>query len=293
MIAPAGPRDLALLLLLAALWGGSYMLIKLALPTVPPVSIAAARVVLGAAVLWAVMRLQGKALPRGLAAWRPFIFLALVSNVIPWTLIAWGELRIDSALAAILTGIVPLATVVLAHGFTRDEKLTPAKLLGVALGIAGLGVLVGADALAGLGADVAAQLAVAAAALCYAVSTVYARRLVDVPPVVTSAATLIAATVFMAPASLMVDAPWTLAPDATALLALAVLGIPATAGGMLIFFTLIRNAGATVASLVNYMIPLMGVFWGWLVLDEGLTLQAGLALALILAGVAAINRRAS
>ena len=287
----ASPRDLALLFVLASIWGASYMLIKVAVASVPPVTIAAARILIAALVLVAVVGLRGERLPRGARAWWPFVVLAVVGNAVPFTLIGWGELRIGAGLGAILTGVMPLGTVLLAHVFTSDERFTATTAAGLALGFAGIVVLVGPDALAGLGDDVLAQLAVVAAALCYAAATVYARRLKAVTPTVTAAATMAAAAALMVPFSLVFDAPWRLAPDAAALASVAALGVVSTAGASLIYFGLVRSAGATVTSLVNYLIPPIGVLWGVLVLGEKLTADAIAALALILCGIAAINRQ--
>lgn len=288
----AGLRAFALLALLSAIWGGSYMLIKLALGTVPPATIAAARIAIAVVVLAGAARIAGARLPRGVAGWAPYLALGLLSSALPFALIGWGERRIDSGLAAILTGVMPLATAALAHVFTDDDRLTAAKAAGLALGFAGLVVLVGGDALAGLGDQLAGQLAVIAAALCYAGNTVYARRLGPRPPVATAAATMIAALVLILPASLIIDRPWRLAPDATALWAIVALGVGATAGGMFLFYALVRSAGATTTALVNYLVPLTGLAWGAAVLGERPPLRALAALGLILAGVALTNRRA-
>ncbi len=292
MKAPAaGPREFVLLALLSAIWGGSFMLIKLALGTVPPTTIAAGRLAVAALALSIIARLAGVRLPRGPRDWAPFFVLGFLSSALPFVLIGWGERRIDSALAAILTGVMPLATATLAHLFTADERFTRAKAVGLASGFAGLVVLVGGDALAGLGQQIAGQLAVVGAALCYAGNTVYARRLGPRPPLATATASMIAAVVMILPASLVIDAPWRLAPDATALWAIAALGLAATAGGMLIFYELVRTAGATTTALVNYLVPLAGVGWGAAVLGERPSIRAFVALGLILLGVALNNRR--
>ncbi len=285
------PRDLALLLLLAAIWGSSYTLIKLALPTVPPVTVTAGRMIVAAAVMLVVIRLRGERLPSRLRDWAPYLVTGIIGNALPFTLINWGETRIDAGLAAILTGVMPLGTMLLAHVFISDERFTLRKGAGVAAGFAGLVVLVGADALAGLGAQVLAQLAVVGAALCYSASTVYARGLSRLSPTVMTAATMLTASAASVPVALVAEAPWRLEPGATAIAAIIVLGVGATAAGMLIFFVLVRSAGATLTALVNYLVPVMGVAWGWLVLAETPSLRALAALALILSGIAAINRR--
>ncbi len=284
-------RDFVLLFTLASIWGGSYMLIKVALDTVPPVTVAAGRILLAALVLAVVVRLRGERLPVGARAWAPFAPIAIFGNVLPFSLISWGELRIDSGLAAILTGFMPLATVLLAHGFIRDERYTAAKGWGLAAGIVGLIVLVGPGVLAGIGADVVAQLAVVGAALCYAVTTVYTRRLRLQSPLETATASSIIGAAMIVPAAIVLETPWTLAPSAAALGAIAVLGVVGTAAASLLVFHLIATTGATFTAQINYLIPLMGVAWGAAVLGERPSAGAFVALALILSGVGLTSRR--
>ena len=290
---PPPPRraNVALLLSLALIWGSSYMLIKLGLESLPPLTIAAARITLAAMVVVAIMRWRGGRLPVGLAQWKPFFVMAMLSNVLPFALIAWGEQRIDSGLTGILLGGMPLATLVLAHLFTPDERLSTVKIMGLILGAAGLAVLVGADALAGLGGHLMGEFAVIAAALCYALATVYAHRVIRGRPTVSSAATLIIATAIILPLSLAIDAPWRLSPSALSLTATALLGVVGTGIATLIYFRLIAGAGATFTSMINYLIPPVSVLWGVLLLAESPSPRMFGALALILLGVALINRK--
>ena len=286
-------RDFALLFVLSSIWGGSYMLIKVALDTVPPVTVAAGRILLAALVLAVVVRVRGERLPAGPRAWAPFVVIAVFGNVLPFSLINWGELRIDSGLAAILTGFMPLATVLLAHVFIHDERFTAAKGWGLAAGLVGLVVLVGPDALAGLGSDVLAQLSVVGAAVCYAITTVYARRLRPRSPMETATASLIVAAVLIVPAALVIETPWTLAPSVVALGAIAVLGIVGTAAASLLVYHLIATTGATFTAQINYLIPMMGVAWGVAVLGERPSAGALFALVLILSGIGLSGRRPS
>ena len=291
MSAPGRARDFAWLFALASIWGGSYMLFKVAIGTVPPVTVAAARILLAALVLAVVVRMRGERLPAGARAWAPFVVLAFFGSALPFSLINWGELRIDSGLAAILTGFMPLGTVLLAHVYIRDERFTATKGWGLAVGLVGLIVLVGPDALAGFGSDVVAQLAVVAAALCYAVATVFARRLRPRPPTETATASLIVSAAMIVPIALVIETPWTLAPSAVALGAIAVLGVVGTAAASLILFHLTATTGATFTAQINYLIPVMGVAWGAAVLGERPSAGAFVALALILSGIGLISRR--
>lgn len=283
------PIDYLLLLLLSAIWGSSFLFIKLAVATIPPMTLVAARLCLAALGLLVFLAVTGRRLPRDWGLWRGFLVVAVVGNVIPFFLINWGEVTVDSSLAAILLAVMPLATLVLAHAFTADERLTPMKGLGVTVGFGGIVVLVGPDALAGLGREVVSQFAIAAAACCYAVTTIFVRRsrLIDLPPAVNSAGVLVTAALVAVPLSLIIDRPWELpAPSDQSLAALVVLALLCTSAAFLILFRLLATTGATFVSLLNYLAPVFGVFWGALLLGEPLHLDALGALALIMFGLA-------
>ena len=291
-MAPSSRRaNVALLLALALIWGSSYMLIKLGLETLPPLTIAAGRIGLAAMVVVVIVWWRGERLPVGFNQWRPFMVMAMLSNVLPFTLIAWGEVRIDSGLTGILLGCMPLATLVLAHLFTRDERLSTHKIMGLTLGGGGLALLIGADALAGLGGHLLGELAVIGAGLSYASATVYAHRAIRGRPTVSSASTLLVATAIILPFSLALDTPWRLDPSALSLAAVAVLGIVGTGLATVIYFRLVGGAGATFTAMINYLIPPISVLWGVTLLAETPSLRMAGALALILAGVGLINRR--
>ncbi len=279
--------DYLLLLLLGAVWGASFLLIKLAVATIPPMTVAGGRIAIGAAVLVLVARWRGASLRRLRNSWRPLLAMGTIGTVLPFFLINWGETRIDSGLAAILMSAVPLSTIILAHLFVPDEPLTPGKIAAVALGIAGIAVLVGPSAPSGLGGTFLAQLAVAGATLCYAGSSIVARRLPPLPAELVGAGMLLMASLAGLPASLLIDRPWQLAPSATSLLAVAALGLFCTAGGYLLLFRIIARAGAGFSSFNNYLVPLFGVLWGALLLGERPEPRAFAALALIFAGLAA------
>ena len=288
---PGHLRHVMLLVVLAAVWGSSFMAIKVGVGTIPPLTLTAGRLVLAAALLYAFIRLGGHALPAPGPVWGQFLLIAVFGNGLPFALISWGEVRIDSGLAAILMAIMPLTTLVLAHLFVAAERMTAPRVLGVVLGFGGVVVLVGPDALAGLGGDVLRQLAVAGGAVCYAVAAIVARRLPPSDPAVCSAAVMICASLAVVPVALAVEEPWTVSPSAASLLALAYLGLAATAAASIVFFVLIAARGATFLSFINYLIPVMGVVWGVVLLDERLSSQGLAALVLILAGVAIASVR--
>ncbi len=279
-------RHLALLFLLALIWGSSFMAIKVGIETIPPLTLAAARVMLATVVLWGFARLRGESLPRGGRIWIYCFLIGIIGNGLPFTLINWGEERIDSGLAAILMAVMPLATVVMAHFFTVGDRMTPVKLAGVVIGFGGVVVLVGPEAVKGLGGDVWRQLAVSGGAVSYAVAAILARNMPPAPLIARSAAVMIVASLVTAPLALAFEAPWTLIPSPEALLAGAYLGLFPTALATIILFHLLQSRSASFIAPINYLIPVFGVIWGVVVLDEGVSPRAVTALAVILAGMA-------
>jgi drug/metabolite transporter (DMT)-like permease len=289
----ASGRDYLLLLLCSALWGGSFLLIKFAVASLPPLWVAALRIAIGGLALLLVLRLRGLRLPRGRAVWARLGFMGVVGNLIPFALISWGELQVDSGLAAILMAMVPLMVMVIAHFRMPDEPLTRGKIAGIVLGIIGVVVLIGPSALSGVGSHVAAELAILLATACYAASALAARGL---PPMGADAASagmlLIAAPIGLIAAAL-VDPPGSFTPSLTSLLAALLLGLFSTGLGYVLFFRILTSAGAGFASMNNFLVPPFGVIYGWLVLAEHLPPSAFAALALILLGLVALRWRLS
>ena len=281
-----GLGDYGLLLLLSAIWGSSFLFIKVAVETLPAVSMTAARLVLSVFILFAMAALAKEGLPKGLKTWGWIALAGLFGNALPFGLIAWGEERIDSGLAAILMSHMPLTTMVLAHIFIADEKLTVPKTIGVMFGMAGLLVLIGPAKLATLGEDTIRQLAVAAAAVCYGINAVVSKQLAGLPPRGLSAAVVLASALMMLPASFIFDDPAALQPST--LSAAAVLGLAFfhTAIATLLMFTIIRRQGASFFSQINFLVPLFGVAWGVILLSERPSPNAYVALALVLVGIA-------
>lgn len=287
-------QDWLLLAALVAMWGSSFMFIKLGIASVPTATLVAARLILGAAILLVMVYLRGARLPAftgsGLRLWGNYLILALLGNCIPFTTITWGQHRTDSALAGILMAVMPLATLVLAHFFVSGERMTRNRVLGFILGFAGILVLMGPTALPGAGGSALAalsQLAILFGALCYAGNSVLTKILARGDDILTaSAAMLLVASVIALPIALVVDQPWTLAPSTSSVAAIVWLGVGPTAIATLFYFQLIGSAGPTFMSLVNYMSPAVAVFLGVALLGETPGLHAYLALLLILAGIA-------
>ena len=287
-------RDWAILLALSVLWGGSFFFIEIAVRDVAPLTLVLIRVVLAAAALWLFLWARGSplALPRGAIA--AFFLLAAMNNVLPFSLFAWGQTQIASGLASILNATTPIWGVVVAHIFTRDERMTPAKVAGVLLGFAGVAVMIGADLLGELGGALAAQLACLFATLSYALAAIFARRFraMGVSPVMVSTGQLTAAAIVMLPLVLLFEPPWLgSGPSASSWAALVALALFCTSLAYVLYFRLVESAGATNSLLVTFLIPVTAILLGWLALGERLEARHFVGMGLIGLGLAAIDGR--
>lgn len=294
--AAAAPRagagrltDLALLLLLATLWGGSYSFIKVGVETIPPVTLIAARTLLAGAILLGVIRWRGLRLPRDLAAWRLFLVQACLNSVLPFTLIAWAERSVEAGLATILSSTSPIFVVVLGLLAGNGERLSPIRLVGIASGLAGTLLIVGTEAMAGFGADLAAQLALVAASLCYGGAALFGRHFKGLAPIMPAAGSLICGAALLIPLSLAVDRPWTLAPSLASIQALLALSVVSTALAFVIYFRLIARLGSVATTSVAYLRVPTGVVIGMAFLGESLASTAWAGLVLIVGGVLAMT----
>jgi drug/metabolite transporter (DMT)-like permease len=287
-------RDWTILLILSVLWGGSFFFIEIALDTVAPLTLVLIRVALAAAMLWAFLLARGERLLMPPGAAFAFLVLALLNNVIPFVLFAWAQEEINGGLASILNATTPIWGVLVAHAFTADEKASPGKVAGVLLGFAGVAVMIGTDFLGEIGRGVLAQLACLAATLCYALAGVWARRFrpMGVPPMAVATGQLSAAAVVMLPLVLVFEPPWLAgAPSAEAWWALIALALFCTTFAYILYFRLLASAGATNSLLVTFLIPITAILLGALLLGERLELRHFAGMALIGAGLAAIDGR--
>lgn len=287
-------RDWGILLLLSVIWGGSFFFIEIGLQSFRPMTLVLIRVVLAATALWLFLwaRRQRVGVPK--EALFAFLVLALLNNVFPFIFFAYGQTQIASGLASILNATTPIWGVVVAHIFTRDERMTPAKVAGVLLGFGGVAVMIGAEFLREIGTEVAAQVACLAATLCYALAGVFARRFkaMGVSPVIVSTGQLTAASLVMLPLVLVFDRPW--AGGSASLqswAALMALALVCTSFAYILYFKLLASAGATNSLLVTFLIPITAILLGSLVLGEVLEPRHFLGMALIGAGLAAIDGR--
>jgi drug/metabolite transporter (DMT)-like permease len=278
-------RNLLLLLLLGTLWGSSYLFIKVTVAEVPALTLVSVRLAVASIVLQLVLRARGHAMPRSGQMWRVYALLGLFGAAIPYSLISWGEQYISSGLASLLQATTPIFTVLLATFVTDEEGITPTKIAGVAIGFAGVGLLVLPDLRQGMRANLLGQLAIIGSSLCYAWTALYARsRLRGQRPLVSATGQLTMGAAFALPASLLVDRPFDLSPSHRALaswLGLIVFGTILAYG---IYFTLIERTSATFATMVTYIIPVNGLILGALVLGEPLSAGVLGSLALILLG---------
>ncbi|GGF41614.1 membrane protein [Aliidongia dinghuensis] len=289
---PAARRsDLALLLLLALLWGASYGFIRVAVATIPPLTLVATRVTIATVVLQLVMARQGTFLPRRPLAWRNFAIQAAMNGILPFSLIAWGEERVPSGLAGVLNSTTPIFVFLITWAWTRHERAGLRQLVGTLLGLAGIVAIVGPGALsAGLGGDVVAELAIVAATVCYAVAAIFGRTFAGLPPIVPAAGSTLVSAFVMAPAAALIERPWTLpAPSLNSVLALAALGLFSTAGAFVVYFRLLASLGSVGTASVAYLRAAVSVALGILFLGELPGWRTAGGLVLVLTGVAAMT----
>lgn len=291
---PMGPTDWSLLAALSILWGGSFFFVGVALRDFPPLTIVAMRVALAALALCGLLRILGLPMPRDRRTWGAFFGMGALNNLIPFCLIVWGQTQIASGIASVLNATTPLFGVVVAHFLTSDEKMTGNRLAGVAVGFAGVVAMIGPSMLNGLGDRLLPQLAVLAAALSYSFAGIFGRRFksMGVSPLVTATGQVTASTLMLAPVALLADRPWTLPmPGAAAWGAVIGIALLSTALAYVIFFRVLASAGATNLMLVTFLIPVSAILLGWLFLGERLAARHGIGMALIAAGLAAIDGR--
>ncbi|MCK1491336.1 EamA family transporter [Bradyrhizobium sp. 180] len=281
--------ELALLVALATLWGGSYTFIKLGVATIPPVTLIAARTTIAGLLLLAVMRARGIGMPTDRETWQRFAFQAVLNSVIPWTLIAWGERHVDAALATILNSAGPIFTFLLTALITRHEPTTPRKLFGVIAGMAGILLIVGVNAFHDIDSGLLAEAAIVAATICYACAAIFGRSFKGLDPMAPAAGSLLAGAAVLIPASLAIEQPWRLSPSPTSVLALLALAVFSTAAAFAIYFRLIQTLGSVGTTAQAYLRVPIGVAISVAFLGETLSHTAWIGLACVVLGVAAMT----
>jgi drug/metabolite transporter (DMT)-like permease len=283
-----GAIHFAVLGALGTIWGSSFLFMSVALASLPPLTIAALRIGISFAFLLAIVLLLGHRLPRDGDSWRKLVAMGLLSGSVPFTLLVFGQQRIDSSVVAMLITTVPLFTLGLAHA-CGDDRADLRKLAGVAIGFLGVVLLLGPAALQGEASSLLGQLLVMGAAFAFALTQIIGRRLSPAAGSAFMRATFgtgVSALVSV-PLALLIEAPWTLAaPRADSILAVLALGLVSTALGHVLFYWLIARMGPNFVAANNYLAPAVGVLWGVALLGEALTWLRCAALAVIFLGVA-------
>lgn len=273
----------AALLLLSLIWGGSFLFMKMAVAVWPPFTVVLSRVALAALGLGLALRLRGERLPRQAAVLRAWALMAVLNNLVPFTLIVWSQKSIGVGLGAVVNATTPVMTALIAHYATVDERLSPRRLAGVLIGFLGVLALM-APRLLGPGVEeVPGILAALGACLSYALAAIWGRRFrrLGVAPLPAAAGQVIASTLLILPFALLIDAPWALPwPDPTTLGALLALGLVCTGFAYTLFFRILDGAGANAAALVTQLVPASAVLIAWLVRGEvpGAAQWAGMGL---------------
>ena len=288
------PLEWGLLVLLSILFGSSFFYIGVAVKELPTFTIVVVRVSIAAAILLVVMRVMGTKMPIDRRLWAAFFALALLNNVIPFSLIAWGQVHVASGVASVLNASTPLFGVLVAHRFTSDERMTPGRVIGVVIGLFGVTVMIGFSALQTLGLDLIAPLAIVGAALSYALASVFGRRFrgYGMSPMTTAAGQLTASSVILIPLVLIIDQPWTLpVPGIETIGALAGLAALSTALAFVVYFRILATAGANNVLLVTLLLPVTAVLLGVLVLNEVLLPRHAPGIVLIGLGLAVLDGR--
>ena len=286
------PRELVVLLLLGTTWGSSFLFIKVGVEDLSPLMLVEGRMLLGAASVVITAYALGISLPRSRRLWLDVTIMAVLSNVVPFALIAWAEQHIASGTASVLNASMPLFTAMLAPFFIAEEGMTTSRAAGVLTGFLGVAVFSGAD-LSDIGSNALGDLAAVAAAACYAVGAVFARlRFSGEHPLSLSAGQLVAGLVLLTPVAAVVGAREGISLHVDSGLSLLALGVFNTGFAYVMFLWLLAEAGAVKASLVTYVIPVTGLLLGWAVLNETIGLTAFGGLVLIVAGIALVNRAA-
>jgi drug/metabolite transporter (DMT)-like permease len=281
--------NLALLVLLATLWGAAYTLVKIGVETIPPLTFISGRTLIAGAILLAIMRLRGIAMPRDPAVWKRFMIQACLNSVFPFTLIAWAERHVGAGLATILGSNAPIFAFLLALLFVRHERPTVRQSFGVVAGLTGICLVVGVDALNGLGQDVLAQLALVLSAVLFGAAALFGRNFNGLDPMVPAAGSMICGAVVLTPLALVVDHPWTLTPSAASMTALIALAVFSTALAFVIYFRLIQTLGSVGTTAQAYLRVPLGVGLGVVFLGETLSPTVWIGLVCVVAGIAAMT----
>ncbi len=280
--------------ILSILWGGAFFLIEVGLRSYPPITLVFMRLVLAVPPMWIAMRLMGQRLPSQARVWGLLAVVGALNCALPFILFFWGQQYLDSGYASILNATTPLWGVITAHFLTSDEKATPARILGVLIGMAGIVVMVGPEAMKGLSNNLLAQIACIISTIFYSFAAIYGRRLsqTELTPMAVATGQTMMAALMMVPVVVLVDQPWTMAtPRLDSTLAGLTLALFSTALAYTLYFRLIDRSGASNAQLVAFLMPILAVILGIAFLGESLSGGQIVGAALIAIGLAILDGR--
>jgi len=277
--------DYIVLFALGALWGSSFGAIKIALHGVTPLTVMSVRILLAGAALLLLILVRKTPLPRGIQNWIKIGWMALFGTLIPFFLVPWGQLQIDSSLAAILMAVNPLFALTLGHFFSEHESFSLRQLLAMLVGFSGILLVFGENAISSINGNIWAQLAVIGAGFCYTISGVIVSSVRGASADSVSASIFICSSVIVFPLWMILEQPWSLHFETESLLALTYLGLVSTGMAFLMRYYIILRAGAVFLSYVAFIIPMFGILFGILFLGETISVNTMGAVVLILSGV--------
>jgi drug/metabolite transporter (DMT)-like permease len=286
-----GVKEWGLIFFLSVVWGGSFFFVEVAVKEMTPLTVVLCRVGFASIILLVVVTLKGKKMPVSLGQWGAFFIMGALNNLIPFSLIVWGQTHIDSSLASILNATTPIFSVVLAHFLTREEQLTLNRMAGILIGWLGVTVLIGIESLKGFGVEVFGQIAVLGAGFFYSCAAIFGRRFSGMDPVVVATGMLCGSTIMMIPMALIIEQPWNLNPSAITWAALFGLSAISTSLAYIIYFRVLATAGATNLLLVIFLVPVSAILLGVIILGERPGWNAFGGMALIFLGLIAIDGR--
>ena len=285
-------KNWSLLLVLSVLWGGSFFFVEVALEDIPPLTLVFLRVALASLALLIYLKLRGESIPLSPPLWGEFLVMGVLNNAIPFALIVWGQTQITGSVASILNATAPIFTLLVAHWFTADERLDINKMLGVIVGFGGVVVMMLPTLDQGLSWESYGQLAVLAAAICYAFAGVWGKRLKATSAPVNAAGMLVCSSVVMLPVIFILETPFAITPNLTSWLAVVAIALLSTAAAYMIYFRVLASAGATNLLLVTFLIPVSAMLLGIGILGETVKPIVFYGMGIIFLGLILIDGRA-
>ena len=282
-------RDYALLLALACCWSSTYPLTKIGLRSFPPITFISARSLIAALFLIAILYARGKRLPGHARAWKLFAQQQTINSTLPFLMITWAQQYVPAASTVVLASTTPIFAFLITWGITRHEPATFLKLAGAVLGLAGTAAIIGLDALAGLHADIFAEMVILVATISFACATIFGLRLSEYDPMVVAAGSLLFGGLVVLPAALVIEHPWTLQPTTEAVVATLAMGIFSSGLGLMLFYMCLMRLGTLTTNAQSYLRIPIGVALSVALLGESVPPNLALGLILVMAGVAAMT----